>query len=348
MVELARRHAHAHPPAGARGLRGLVGPAGCARPAAPTRRARSSRRSRCSAGRAWVPRGLEPAPPHVRLLPRSTASCSATATARSSCAPSTTAPCGPAAASCARPCSSTGTSRAPGARARQAGGHAVRPAGARRGRRGRRRRAVQRGVKVRDRGPIVSCGGHEDAHHGGRVPRDGEDPGAAGVELIDGEIVVNEPTRWHQDAVKEMVMALGMWEKGGADRGVASSPLDIKLDEFKSTAGRPLVRRGPRAGDHGSTSLPAPDLVVEIRSPSTWRTTSGARSRATRRPESASCGSSTSPPARLPPLRSEAPGLRRHARADAEESSPPRCCRASRSPSPASTRSGAARAPAHA
>ena len=41
---------------------------GCARRAGPTSRS-SSRRSRCSAAAAWVPRGLEPAPPHVRLLP---------------------------------------------------------------------------------------------------------------------------------------------------------------------------------------------------------------------------------------------------------------------------------------
>ena len=51
------------------GLRGLVGPADARRPPRPTPRSRrSSRRSRSSAA-GLVPRGLEPAPPHVRLLP---------------------------------------------------------------------------------------------------------------------------------------------------------------------------------------------------------------------------------------------------------------------------------------
>ena len=92
------------------------------------------------------------------------------------------------------------------------------------------------------------------------------------TDLIDGEIVVNEPTRWHQDAVKEIVLALGIWEKGGADRGTMSLPLDIKLDEFNVyapdvlwyTEGRAPAITAPRP-------YPPPDLVVEVRSPSTWR-----------------------------------------------------------------------------
>ena len=56
-------------PSGAGGLRGLVGAAGARGARAPTG-SWSSRRSRCSGRRASVPPGLEPAPPHVRLLPR--------------------------------------------------------------------------------------------------------------------------------------------------------------------------------------------------------------------------------------------------------------------------------------
>ncbi len=92
------------------------------------------------------------------------------------------------------------------------------------------------------------------------------------TDLIDGEIVVNEPTPWHQRAVLEIVMALGAWQKGGADRGVASLPLDIKLDEFNVygpdvlwyAEGRAPAITAPRP-------YPPPDLVVEVRSPSTWR-----------------------------------------------------------------------------
>jgi Uma2 family endonuclease len=92
------------------------------------------------------------------------------------------------------------------------------------------------------------------------------------TDLIDGEIVVNEPTRWHQDAVKEIVLALGMWEKEGTDRGFVCLPLDIKLDEFNVygpdvlwyAEGRAPAITAPRP-------YPPPDLVVEVRSPSTWR-----------------------------------------------------------------------------
>jgi Uma2 family endonuclease len=41
----------------------------------------------------------------------------------------------------------------------------------------------------------------------------GVDPWGRRSQLIDGEIVMNEPTRWHQDAVKEIVLALGAWER---------------------------------------------------------------------------------------------------------------------------------------
>jgi Uma2 family endonuclease len=92
------------------------------------------------------------------------------------------------------------------------------------------------------------------------------------TDLIDGEIVVNEPTRWHQDAVWAIVMALGAWEKGGADRGFASLPLDIKLDEFNVYAPDLLWYAEERApAITAPRPYAPPDLVVEIRSPSTWR-----------------------------------------------------------------------------
>jgi Uma2 family endonuclease len=92
------------------------------------------------------------------------------------------------------------------------------------------------------------------------------------TDLIDGEIVVNEPTRWHQDAIKEIAFALVAWEKGGPGRGVVSLPLDIKIDEFNVygpdvlwyAEGRAPAITAPRP-------YPPPDLVVEVRSPSTWR-----------------------------------------------------------------------------
>jgi Uma2 family endonuclease len=92
------------------------------------------------------------------------------------------------------------------------------------------------------------------------------------TDLIDGEIVVNELTPWHQRAASAILIGLGEWEKGGAGRGFACLPLDIKLDELNVYApdvlwyaeGRAPALMAPRP-------YPPPDLVVEVRSPSTWR-----------------------------------------------------------------------------
>jgi Uma2 family endonuclease len=92
------------------------------------------------------------------------------------------------------------------------------------------------------------------------------------TNLIDGEVVMSEPTPWHQRAVWAIVMALGAWEKGGADRGFACLPLDIKLDEFNVYAPDVLWYAKERAPALTAPRPHAPpDLVVEVRSPSTWR-----------------------------------------------------------------------------
>lgn len=92
------------------------------------------------------------------------------------------------------------------------------------------------------------------------------------TELVDGEVVVNEPTPWHQRAVLEIVSALFVWEKGGADRGLTCLPLDIKRDEYNVFAPDALwyaPGREPRLD--APRPYPPPDLTVEVRSPSTWR-----------------------------------------------------------------------------
>ena len=61
-------------------------------------------------------------------------------------------------------------------------------------------------------------------------------------------------------------------EKGGSGRGVASLPLDIKLDEFNVYAPDVLWYAQDRAPElMAPRPYPPPDLVVEVRSPSTWR-----------------------------------------------------------------------------
>jgi len=90
--------------------------------------------------------------------------------------------------------------------------------------------------------------------------------------LIDGEIVVSQPTPWHQRATMTIVVALGSWEKGGDGRGFVCLPLDIKLDDFNSFA-PDVLWYAPDNTPELSAPRPysMPDLVVEVRSPSTWR-----------------------------------------------------------------------------
>lgn len=100
----------------------------------------------------------------------------------------------------------------------------------------------------------------------------GEDPWGRRSQLIDGEIVMSQPTPWHQRAVMEVGSALFGWVKGGPDRGFTSLPLDIKRDEYNVYAPDFLwyaPGRGPALDD--PRPYPAPDLLVEVRSPSTWR-----------------------------------------------------------------------------
>jgi hypothetical protein len=68
VLELARRHAHAHPPSAPEDFAAWSG--------LPVRDARRAyerlalEEVELLGRRAWVPRGLQPAPAHVRLLPR--------------------------------------------------------------------------------------------------------------------------------------------------------------------------------------------------------------------------------------------------------------------------------------
>ena len=100
----------------------------------------------------------------------------------------------------------------------------------------------------------------------------GEDPWGRRSQLIDGEIVMNQPTPWHQRAATAIVIALGVWEKGGADRGFVCLPLDIKRDDYNVYAPDVLWYAEGHAPElTAPLPYPPPDLVVEIRSPSTWR-----------------------------------------------------------------------------
>lgn len=91
-------------------------------------------------------------------------------------------------------------------------------------------------------------------------------------ELIDGEVVVNEPSWMHNRSQLRICVALEAWIRGGPTRGAIGLPVDVALDERNVYAPDLLWYRDgrvPRLTD--LSPYPIPDLAVEIRSPSTWR-----------------------------------------------------------------------------
>jgi len=99
-------------------------------------------------------------------------------------------------------------------------------------------------------------------------------------ELIDGELVVNEPTWRHNGAQGEIYFRLAAWVHDGTGRGRAGVPLDVEIDD-RNVHVPDVVwyceGRVPAIDD--PPPYPVPDLVVEVRSPSTWRYNIGTKKR---------------------------------------------------------------------
>ena len=96
--------------------------------------------------------------------------------------------------------------------------------------------------------------------------------GPRGSNLVDGEIVVNEPRMLHQEVLADLCFALRLWTRGEPGRGQASLPIDVALDEHNCFA--PDVSWYCAGREPGRTEIrpqPLPDIAVEVRSPSTWR-----------------------------------------------------------------------------
>ena len=51
------------------------------------------------------------------------------------------------------------------------------------------------------------------------------------VNLIDGELVVNEPSPLHEAVLFDLAFALESWGRSGSARGTVWLPLDVRLDE---------------------------------------------------------------------------------------------------------------------
>jgi Uma2 family endonuclease len=97
-------------------------------------------------------------------------------------------------------------------------------------------------------------------------------------ELIEGELVMNEPNSRHERHVFKLLIALHGWATGEAGRGEVRLPMDVDLDErniYKPDLH--WYREGRSPTMHDRQPYPMPDIAVEVRSPSTWRYDIGAK-----------------------------------------------------------------------
>jgi Uma2 family endonuclease len=90
------------------------------------------------------------------------------------------------------------------------------------------------------------------------------------TQLIDGFMVVNQPRFRHQDALVEILSALRAWTMNRDGRGYASLPLDIIVDRYNMYGPDVLWYADEARIDPEGYQRAMPDLVVEVRSPSTW------------------------------------------------------------------------------
>ncbi len=91
------------------------------------------------------------------------------------------------------------------------------------------------------------------------------------TELVNGEVVVNNPTVRHQVAVSRIRFELMLWTRGGRGRGTSPGQLDIVFDQCNVLAPDVIWVSDGRLPVEAAYLDFAPELVVEVRSASTWR-----------------------------------------------------------------------------
>ncbi len=96
--------------------------------------------------------------------------------------------------------------------------------------------------------------------------------------LVDGEVVMNEPTIRHARTQTKLLLALDTWTQAQPDPGMAIVPIDVRLDDRNVFVPDVLWYSAEHLFDEADPPpYPMPDLAVEVRSPSTWRYDIGAK-----------------------------------------------------------------------
>ncbi len=98
-------------------------------------------------------------------------------------------------------------------------------------------------------------------------------------ELIDGRILVNEPTWFHQEIALTIAISLRRWIEDIGGRGAVSLPVDLRISDRDVLAPDVVwYADRSRVAVMASAQLQPPDVVVEVRSPSTWKYDVGVKS----------------------------------------------------------------------
>jgi Uma2 family endonuclease len=97
-------------------------------------------------------------------------------------------------------------------------------------------------------------------------------------ELVGGEVIVEQPALLHQRILWGLGYALHTWTLAAPGRGGISLPIDVLLDE-RNVFGPDLLwyAEGRVPARDAERPYPMPNLVIEVRSPSTWRYDIGAK-----------------------------------------------------------------------
>jgi Uma2 family endonuclease len=97
------------------------------------------------------------------------------------------------------------------------------------------------------------------------------------TELVSGEVCVNSPRALHQLIISYLVVEITLWIRGGPGRGKVPLTMDSRLSDSDVFAPDVLwLREGRLTSDIPFLTGP-PDLVAEVRSPSTWKRDTGVK-----------------------------------------------------------------------
>ena len=98
------------------------------------------------------------------------------------------------------------------------------------------------------------------------------------TQLIDGEVVVDQPSLRHQRIAGELYAVLWTWLGDHPGQGEATLPVDVQLGDRNVFAPDVVFFVDPeRPARDAPRILGPPSLAIEVRSPSTWRYDVGAK-----------------------------------------------------------------------